>query len=85
MLGGVLTEILVLYRQRHRRTKFDKNNYYWIMTVLMIISGGFITLIYSKSGFTLQPLIAVHIGASAPYIIGNLKNVNDIDLSNPLV
>ena len=45
-----------------------RSGFYWLMTMLMIIAGGILTLVYVKSGIELKPLVAINIGASAPLI-----------------
>ena len=40
----------------------------------MILAGGGLVVVYIKSKFTLNALLAVNIGASAPLIIGALAS-----------
>lgn len=76
--GGALAELLGLFKLRHQARKdlpiWLKSPFYWIVTLLMILAGGFIVIIYIKAGIVLNPLIAVNIGASAPLIIGAMTS-----------
>jgi hypothetical protein len=42
------------------------------MTILMVLSGGGLVVIYMKSSIAVAPILAVNIGASAPLILGTL-------------
>jgi hypothetical protein len=76
VLGGVLGELFNLFKLRQQPTNllpaWVKSLWYWILTVLMIISGGVLVLIYLKSNIPVVPILAVNIGASAPLIVGTL-------------
>jgi len=74
IFGGFLAELLGLFRLRHQPPgslpAWLKSPFYWIITLLMILAGGFLVVVYLKSAFTLNAVLAVNIGASAPLIIG---------------
>ncbi|MBN1930781.1 MAG: hypothetical protein JW786_04140 [Desulfobacterales bacterium] len=78
IFGGCLAEILGLFKLRRedpsRLPIWLKSIFYWIVTLLMIGSGGILVVIYLKSNFSLNPFIAVNVGASAPLIIGTLTS-----------
>ena len=46
--------------------------WYWTVTILMIVSGGVLVVIYIRSSIAVAPFLAVNIGASAPLILGTL-------------
>lgn len=76
ILGGLLGEILGLFRLRHQPARllppWVSSVWYWTMTVLMIVSGGILVVIYIRSNIAVAPILAVNIGASAPLILGSL-------------
>lgn len=45
---------------------------YWVMSFLMCLMGMLLVLVYTKSGVTMIPILAFNIGASAPFILGNV-------------
>ncbi len=75
-VGGALGELLGLFRLRHQVGQalpaYLTSWFYWIVTITMIAAGGVLVVIYIRSGITLQPIIAVNVGASAPLIIAAL-------------
>jgi hypothetical protein len=77
VLGGVLPEILALYKLRHAKkgTKPEwlKSGFYWLVTVIMIGLGGATAFIYHKIGINVNELMAIHLGAATPLIISNLE------------
>lgn len=73
IIGGIMAEVAGLYQLR-RATKSDRPEYlhsgfYWIITTLMVMSGGALAILYQSSGASLNPIVAVNVGASAPLII----------------
>jgi hypothetical protein len=76
VLGGFLAELFGMWKLRQELKEslpaYLRSWFYWLMTVLMIGSGGLVALVYVKSGISLSPIVAVNIGASAPLIIGSL-------------
>ena len=75
-VGGGLGELLGLFRLRHEVGQalpaYLRSWFYWIVTIGMIGAGGVLVVVYIKSGITLQPIIAVNVGASAPLLIAAL-------------
>lgn len=75
VLGGIFSELLGLFKLRHKAPdhfpEWLRSPFYWIITFIMIIVGGVLTVIYSKAGINLNPLVAVNIGASAPLLISS--------------
>ncbi len=76
VFGGFLAELLGLFKLRHQTPgsfpDWIRSRFYWTVTVLMILAGGGLVVVYLKSAFALKPLIALNIGASAPLIIGSI-------------
>lgn len=76
MIGGLLAELLGLFKLRQQAPtdlpSWIRSPFYWIVTVLMVLAGGVLVVIYRKSNIDLQPIVAVNLGASAPLIIGSL-------------
>ena len=71
LLGGLLPEVAFFYKNRQKSVRHLATIGYWLKTVPMILSGGFIVAMYVQSGISLAPVLAVNIGASAPLIIDN--------------
>lgn len=74
--GGFGAEASVVFALRHRRLKdfphwLKSWPYYAVALVMMIIGGG-IALAYGSSGITLNAILAIQIGASAPLILRKL-------------
>ena len=76
VLGGVLAELFSLSKLRYRSKSelpvWIRSVWYWVITTLLIASGGVLVGIYLGSGVTMTPLLAVNIGASAPLILQSL-------------
>jgi hypothetical protein len=76
VVGGILSELLGWFRLRQQApSEFPiwlKSPFYWVLTVLMILAGGALVVIYLRSSIDLKPIVAVNLGASAPLIIGSL-------------
>ena len=76
VFGGFMAELLGLFKLRHEKPgsfpAWLRSPFYWIITLLMILAGGVLVVVYLKSAFTLNPVLAVNVGASAPLIIGTL-------------
>ena len=68
VFGGFAMELLGFYKIRHEARSPDwlKSLLFWIPTILMILSGGILVVIYLKSNFWLNAILAVNVGASAP-------------------
>jgi len=70
LLGGLLSEVLGLFRLRQQAPadlpRWFKSWFYWATT------GGGLAVIYLRSGISVQPILAVNVGASAPLLIGSV-------------
>lgn len=42
---------------------------YWIPFAIAPVLGGFVAWAYATSGYTVKPLLAIHLGVSAPLIL----------------
>lgn len=84
-LGGLLAELLGLYRLRtvapSAFPSYLRSGFYWLVTVAMILAGGGLVWIYSQSGLDMKPIIAINIGASAPLILGALGQTKPPEIS----
>src|SRR5712691_7823202 len=76
VLGGLLAELFSIsrlrYRARNELPLWITSPWYWIITALLIVSGGVLVGVYLGSGVAMTPLLAVNIGASAPLILQSL-------------
>ena len=74
--GGAVAELVQWFGLRftfHRGVPdWSKSVLYWLVTLLMALSGGGLVYLYAISGTTLNPLLALNIGASAPLLLGKL-------------
>jgi hypothetical protein len=48
--------------------------FYWVQFLGVPLVGGFLALVYQRSGSQLSPFLAVNIGASAPAILKSLTS-----------
>ncbi len=81
--GGCLPIAYALYslkeKEAHERPLCTKSGYYYRISVAMAVIGGIFVLLYLASGSKLNPLLEVHIGASAPFLIKQLaRTVPDL-------
>lgn len=77
IVGGSLVEVLKWWHIREEIQEkglpnWSKSKPYWIITFLMIAAGGIMVFIYMESGTTLNPVVAVHLGAATPLIISGI-------------
>ena len=76
VLGGLLAELFSIsrlrYRARNELPLWITSLWYWIITALLIVSGGALVSVYLASGVAMTPLLVVNIGASAPLILQSL-------------
>jgi len=77
LFGGLGAEVNVVFALRHRGPKeypyWLKSWTYYIVSAVMVIVGGLIAVAYAKSGTTLNAILAIQIGASAPLIFRKLS------------
>ncbi|WP_350644669.1 hypothetical protein [Pseudoalteromonas sp. G24-MNA-CIBAN-0072] len=75
--GGLLPEVLALYKLRHQKKgqKPDwlSSGFYWLVTLFMVLLGGATALIYHKVGINVNELMAIHLGAATPIIISSFE------------
>ena len=81
VLGAMLFElvsVLNLLLNRRRASELPiwlTSPFYWIITCVMTLTGGFLVAAYFASGISVSsPLIALNLGASAPLIIQHLSS-----------
>jgi len=76
VIGGALGEVLGLYQLRREAhdglPEWVTSLFYWLVTGMMVLSGGLLALLYESSVQELKPLLAANVGASAPLIISGL-------------
>lgn len=76
LLGGVLPEFYALYKIRQdfhaKSPRWVTSWFYWTVTVVMVLLGGGVVAFYLNSGTVLTPLLAIHLGAATPTLIGSL-------------
>ncbi|WP_144655205.1 hypothetical protein [Achromobacter dolens] len=72
-VGGALPELFKVYKLRehgaNQRPAWLKTWFYWLITVVMVILGGGTVLLYMSHGITMNPMLAVHMGAATPILI----------------
>src|ERR1700730_6174921 len=75
-LGGLLAELLGLFRLRHTSPEdfptWIRTGYYWMVTVGMTLAGGILVVAYLRSDVKINAIIAINLGASAPLLLGSL-------------
>ena len=72
-LGGVLLELVHWWNLRRRNPRFPKYARavgYWVITGLMAIAGGAVTVFYF--GGQGEAIVALHVGISTPLILQKL-------------
>jgi len=77
LFGGIGAEVSVVFALRHRGAKeypyWLKSFTYYVVATVMAIVGGVIAVAYAQSGTTLNAILAIQIGASAPLIFRKLS------------
>jgi len=77
LFGGVGAEVSSIFAQRHRAAAdfphWLKSWAYYLPTGVMVLMGGGIAVAYANSGTTLNAILAIQIGASAPLIFRKLS------------
>lgn len=76
--GGLLPEFYALYNLRHefhtKKPAHISSGVYWLLTLIMILLGGVAVVLYLSSGTTISTILAIHVGAATPTMIGALLN-----------
>ena len=80
VFGGFLGELLKWYNLRTSKNlpMYLKSPFYWIVTILIILSGGLLTILYGYQN--INAILAVNIGLSCPLIIRALAS-NSVNVS----
>lgn len=77
LFGGFGAEVSVVFVLRHQGPKefphWLKSWIYYAIALVMAIFGGGIAVAYASSGITLNAILAIQIGASAPLILRKLS------------
>lgn len=77
LFGGVGAEASVVFTHRHRAPKdfpyWLRSWTYYAACLVMVLLGGGIAVAYASSGTTLNAILAIQIGASAPLIFRKLS------------
>lgn len=77
LAGGALAEALKWFQMRHDLHRglpdWSRSSSYWIVTLVMAVAGGVLVFVYLKSGLTLEPILAVNVGMTAPLILASLS------------
>jgi hypothetical protein len=70
--GGVLAELFHWWglRQNDKLPDYGSKPAYWIITLAMILAGGFIAWLYF--GESAEGIVALHVGISTPLILQKL-------------
>ncbi len=77
LVGGFLAEFYSInlhrYKAKKEWPKYVKYWWYWLMAVVWVAIGGFLAGTYeSLEGTTLNALVALNVGATAPLIVEGL-------------
>ena len=77
LFGGAGAEVSVVFTHRHRAAKdfpyWLKSWPYYVTAIVMVFFGAGIAVAYASSGTTLNALLAIQIGASAPLIFRKIS------------
>lgn len=76
MAGGMFPEILKWFRMRETLhvaiPDYAKGLSYWVATAAMVVAGGILAVAYEDQDVTIDRILAINIGASAPLVIKEL-------------
>lgn len=79
LFGGFGAEAVVWFGIRHQRPRdypyWLKSPIYYLVASVMVLVGGIIAVAYSRSGTSLNAILAIQIGASAPLILRKARDV----------
>ncbi|WP_133126013.1 hypothetical protein [Pseudohalioglobus lutimaris] len=70
--GGIAAEVLHWWnlRQAEKLPIYAKKAFYWSITIVMILLGGFVSWLYF--GATAEGIVAFHVGLSTPLLLQKL-------------
>jgi hypothetical protein len=70
--GGAVAELLHWWnlRQNEQLPSYARSIFYWVLTILMMLAGGFVTWLYF--GERAEAVVALHVGISTPLILQKL-------------
>ena len=76
-VGGLSSSVLSVLQwarsAKEQRPVFPlRDPAFWTLFVLLPALGGFLVLLYERSGVTFTPMLAVNVGASAPILLQQL-------------
>ncbi len=75
-LGGLAPEVYAIwelrYSARNRRPAWLRSWFYYAASLAMAAVGAFLVWLYMSSGTEMPPILAAHIGASAPLALRRL-------------
>jgi len=73
ILGGLFAEVIIwngLRRELHKGLPdWSRSAWYWLVTAVSWMVGGLLVVVYIESGSSLNAILAVNIGATAPLIL----------------
>jgi hypothetical protein len=68
--GGLLSNILLLVKlsktPKEERPITFTDPLYWVQMIVLALLGGFFVFVYERSKVGFNPILAMHVGASAP-------------------
>ena len=77
LLGGFGAEFAVVFQLRHQlrvgRHYWLRSGEYWLIVVAMIVFAGVIVVAHARSGATLNPWMAIQLGASTPLLLRKFR------------
>jgi hypothetical protein len=83
--GGLAIKLLDFAELAHvRRANWPKFDvWYWVFFLIQPALGAFLALSYEMSGASMQPIVAVNIGITAPLIIRAMANKGESTIPTP--
>ncbi|MBI1923831.1 hypothetical protein HYR99_06230 [Candidatus Poribacteria bacterium] len=79
IFGGIVGEGLVWYNLAKRKPDdlshlLPQEPIYWVIIAGRILVGGILVVAYLRSGISIQPILAIHVGITTPAIVGSLAS-----------
>jgi len=70
LIGGFLAELAGMVEVSRTspgdRPYWVRSPFYWIVVMAKVLAGGIVVLAYDRSGMSLNAIVAMNVGASAP-------------------